>query len=69
MSAALPIAAEGIAIVASHSRRLHRRMIAWQTAALRRARLGRHFGASERWKLLLRAHVVRQGILRKWGLL
>jgi hypothetical protein len=61
--------AEGIALVARQSRQLRRRMVAWQGAALRRARLGKHHAASERWKCLYRAHLVRQGLLRKWRLL
>lgn len=60
---------DGIAQAASRSRKLRRRMVAWQSAALRRARLGRHHAASGRWKLLHRAHLVRQELLRAWRLL
>ena len=68
MSAA-PIFEEALAYVAHRSRRLHRRMVAAKSAALRRALLGQHRAASERWKMLVRAHLVRQGLLRAWGLL
>jgi len=59
----------GLEVAASRSRKLRRRMVALQTCALRRARLGRHAAASDRWKLMLRAHLVRQRLLRAWGLL
>lgn len=60
---------EAIALVASRSRKLRRRMAALQTCALRRSRVGRFCGAEKRWRLMLRAHLVRQQLLRKWRLL
>lgn len=60
---------EAIAQVASRSRKLRRRMEALQRCALRRSRVGRHCGAEKRWRLMLRAHLVRQALLRKWRLL
>lgn len=60
---------EGLEVAAHRSRRLRRRMEALQRCALRRSRVGRHCGAEKRWRLMLRAHLVRQTLLRKWGLL
>jgi hypothetical protein len=69
MSASVDLGAVALSLVAGRSRRLRRRMVALQSAALRRARRGEHRAASDRWKLMLRAHLVRQGLLRRWGLL
>jgi hypothetical protein len=60
---------KGLELAASRARKLRRRMEAWQRCALRRSRVGRSAGATKRWRLMLRAHVVRQTLLRKWGLL
>lgn len=69
MIGASPEEVEALARVASRARKLRRRMEAWQRCALRRSRVGRPAGASKRWKLMLRAHVVRNALLRKWGVL
>lgn len=66
---AVPVDAEGIAIVASRSRKLRRLMVGAQRSALRRARNGQHRLASQRWGLLLDLHLERQELLRSWGML
>jgi hypothetical protein len=69
MIAALYTAPEGVAIVASRSRKLRRCMVRVQASALRRAKGGSHRLASERWLLLTRLHLTRNALLRAWRLL